>query len=303
MRKQTYLTALVIFALIWALSCSENPEDKPILNYDFPYQLDIPKQTILLPDELQEVSGIALLPTGEFACVQDEEGFILIYDTTQQEINRTRKFGSKSDYEDIVVIGNDAYVLESDGTIRAILNFDDEAYRREKYKFPLTGNYNTEGLCYDKSKNRLLIASKNAGSIENAKLGRRQIFEFSFEDSSYRTKPVYSIDFNDVRAYFKHKGDTLGLKAVEVSGPMMVFKPSAIQINPVSNHIYLLSAYPPMLAILDHKTGELVYAAMLQPDVHPQPEGISFDPKGELWIASEGKNQKGRICGFSYSKE
>ncbi len=296
------ITVLILLLLL-VFGCSQQPEDKPIPTYEFPYQLNFPSKTLLLPDLLQEVSGIALLPSGEFACVQDEEGFIVIYDTTLQEINRTVKFGSKSDYEDIAVKENDAYVLESDGTIRAILNFDSEGYRREKYRFPFSGNYNTEGLCYDKKNQRLLIASKNAGSIENARSGRRQIFEFSFRDSSYNTASVFSIEFEDVRSYFQQNEDTIGLNAVEANGPMMIFKPSAIQIHPISNHIYLLSAYPPMLAVLHHKTGKLLYVEMLPTDLHPQPEGLSFNAEGALWIASEGKNQKGRICRFWLKKD
>lgn len=301
--QATNISILIIVLMISFLGCRQHPDDKPLPDYQFPYALDFPARMMLMPDALQEVSGISLLPTGEFACVQDEEGFILIYDTIQHEINRSLKFGSKSDYEDIAVVGPDAYVLESDGVIRAIRNFDEEAYRRDKYKFPLTGNYNTEGIGYDKTNHRLLIASKNAGSIDNAKSGRRQIFEFNLTDTTYSTKPVYAIDFDDVRTYFKQTGDTLGLKAVETSGPMMVFKPSAIQIHPFSQHIYLLSAYPPMVAVLHYETGELLYTAMLPTDIHPQPEGLTFDENGSICIASEGKNSKGRICCFKINEK
>src|SRR6056297_2997738 len=79
-----------------------------------PYDLEKPSETYLMPEALQEISGIHLTTEGHFACIQDEAGIIFIYDTVQREVIEKIEFGPDKDYEDIELIGDDAYVLESD---------------------------------------------------------------------------------------------------------------------------------------------------------------------------------------------
>ncbi|MDZ7777923.1 MAG: hypothetical protein U5L09_21065 [Bacteroidales bacterium] len=101
-----------------------------------PYDLENPSAVYEMPSVLEEISGIHLLSDGLFACIQDEQGIIFLYDTTERKVVQEIPFDKDKDYEDIEVVGEDAYVLESDGDIRRVKNFRGEQ--------PETTRYDTE---------------------------------------------------------------------------------------------------------------------------------------------------------------
>src|SRR5690606_21985581 len=70
-----------------------------------------------LPGELKEVSGIALMNDNQFACVQDEQGTIFIYNTSTAKNEKKINFGGRGDYEGIAINGNMAYVVRADGNL------------------------------------------------------------------------------------------------------------------------------------------------------------------------------------------
>jgi uncharacterized protein YjiK len=70
-----------------------------------------------LPSDLKEVSGIAYIDEQRFACIQDEEGKIFIYNTTSGKIEKQIPFSTAGDYEDITLKGNTAYIVRADGTL------------------------------------------------------------------------------------------------------------------------------------------------------------------------------------------
>jgi uncharacterized protein YjiK len=79
-------------------------------------EIDI-KEKWDLPSELKEVSGIAYLDEQRFACIQDEEGTIFIYNRTSDQIEKKIAFGAPGDYEGITVKGSTAFVVRADGRI------------------------------------------------------------------------------------------------------------------------------------------------------------------------------------------
>ena len=50
------------------------------------------KNSNSLPESLNEISGITYISNNTFACVQDEDGFIFIYNTERNEILKKIKF-------------------------------------------------------------------------------------------------------------------------------------------------------------------------------------------------------------------
>ena len=70
-----------------------------------------------LPTPLDEISAMAWIGDGRVVSVQDEDGVFFIYDMQSSQITRSVQFGAGGDYEGIAAVGNDVYVLRSDGVI------------------------------------------------------------------------------------------------------------------------------------------------------------------------------------------
>ena len=52
------------------------------------YNLTSPDFSFVLPDTLREVSGLAAIDSTSFACAQDENGVLFIYDVLQNRIKK-----------------------------------------------------------------------------------------------------------------------------------------------------------------------------------------------------------------------
>ncbi|MDX1285770.1 MAG: SdiA-regulated domain-containing protein, partial [Draconibacterium sp.] len=76
------------------------------------------------------------------------------------------------------------------------------------------------------------------------------------------------------------------------------FSPSGIAIHPENGSTYILSAKGSTLVIFDHNS-DLEKVVLLNDKKIPQPEGICFDSKSNLYIATEGKGSPGKIFIFT----
>src|SRR5690554_5062322 len=89
------LSVLVLVGFLWF--AFENPALNPRLQKE--------NYTILrkwkMPDQLHEISGITWIGEDRFACVQDEEGILFIYNIAKEEIEETVNFSMAGDYEGI----------------------------------------------------------------------------------------------------------------------------------------------------------------------------------------------------------
>mgnify|MGYP003577667834 CR=1 FL=1 len=84
-----------------------------------------------------------------FACVQDEEGKIFIFNRATGKIEKEIPFAGSGDYEGIALKGNTAYVLRADGVLYEV-NMDGAQASLKEHKTVLTVEHNVEGLTYDK---------------------------------------------------------------------------------------------------------------------------------------------------------
>ena len=137
------LRSLVLFLMV--ISCTNQERDTGTTGNSFspgavtdasldmagliPYDLGAPSAKYILPGCLTEISGISYYSPDKIACIQDEKGFIYLYDVKSKKIASTCKFGNSGDYEDIAVVGDTAYVLRSDGVIFRVEDFTNP-YRR-----------------------------------------------------------------------------------------------------------------------------------------------------------------------------
>jgi uncharacterized protein YjiK len=229
-----------------------------------------------LPDKLKEISGLSYLGPDRFACVQDESGILFIYNTADNKIEKEVPFGGAGDYEGLTLVGDDAYVVKSDGTLIGISNWNIKPVTTQ-YKTSLTAEHNVEGLVYDKAGNRLLLAIKDDEPTTKAYKG---VYAFDLGAKSFNSNPVYKIDMNSI------PGPATGKKKKG-------FQPSAIAKHPSSNDLYIVDGPSSRLMVMDAQGNiKQVYALG---NAFEQPEGITFGPGGELFISNEGVKGPGNI--------
>lgn len=63
------------------------------------YDLTSPDALFILPDTLREISGITKTEGNNFACIQDENGILFIYDAIRNQIVVQYFFNADGDYE------------------------------------------------------------------------------------------------------------------------------------------------------------------------------------------------------------
>lgn len=227
-----------------------------------------------LPSELREVSGISWIGENKIAAVQDEDGIIFIYDLDKKKVVKEIEFGGAGDYEGLAIEGEDAYVLESDGTITIIEKYQDSDKKTTSYKTKFNEKNNMESLELDLANHQLLIIPKDRDIDSD---DRKGVYAFSLEDYKLVDNPVMQLDMDDeVLKHFREK------KVYKN------FRPSDIAIHPQTKEMYMLEGAKPKLLILD-ENGTAKKGYRLDKNIFPQPEGITFGKDGSLYISSEGK--------------
>ncbi|WP_082780362.1 SdiA-regulated domain-containing protein [Rufibacter sp. DG15C] len=233
-----------------------------------------------VPEILREVSGIVYLGNNQFACVQDEAGVIFLYNTQTGTIDRQITFAAAGDYEGIALVGNNAYVVRSDGQLFEVTNIHTSQNQVTEFPSVLTSEHNVEGLGYDQKNNRLLLAIKGQEANSATYKG---VYAFDLSSKKLSKDPVFKLDLKDP-LLFQKKQKSLS----------KVWQPSEIAIHPVSGDIYLTEASNPQLFIL-HQDGKIKNRFALSKSEFYKPEGIAFSPSGDLYISNEGKNDAGNI--------
>jgi hypothetical protein len=266
------------------------------------YDFSRPGQTLVLPSILYEISGLAYLEGNSCACVQDEKGILFIYDLAKNEIKEEVAFAPDGDYEDITSIGEDFYVLRSDGTLYEISGYYSRDLKVTSYPTGIPAEEN-EGLCFDPDNNRLLIACKGKSVMDEGKNDLRLIFDFNLQTKTLSSKPVMSFNLESIRNFARINEIELPGKIKkngEISKSILKFKTSAIALHPLTKKLYLLSAVDFMLFVFD-MTGNIEAMIKLDPSLFNKAEGIAFSDKGDLFISNEGDGKDPTILKFNYS--
>lgn len=267
------------------------------------YNLKVPDKTIILPEVLHEISGMTLIDNSSFACIEDNDGIVFIYDFVKKEIKRQFVFWSKGDFEGITRVNDKIYALRSDGFLFEITNFNSGNPDVTPYPLGIPQGDN-EGVCYDKINNRLLITCKEIQGKNQKLKNKRLIYGFDLKTKTVSEKPVYSFDLKDFRKFADDNGLILNLqsdnkKRKEVK--TFRFHPSDIAIHPFTGEIYILSAVDKTLAVFDI-SGNIRHLVMLTPSLFNQPEGIIFLDNGEMLISNEGGSGRPTLLLFDYRK-
>lgn len=230
------------------------------------------ERTWELPSALNEVSGIAYIGNSQIAAVQDEQGIIFIYNLESSSIEKEVEFAGAGDYEGIATEENTAYVLRSDGNIFMIRNFLNGA-TVEEFSNEFSEKNNLEGLFYDKKDEQLLLAVKGEDPYSEDYKG---IYAVNPTNMRVDRNPAYKLTF-------EHRV----FDGIQKEDVQETFYPSEINRDPGNGNLLVLEAENPRLLLLD-AGGNPLELHQLDKDLFPQPEGLTFDEQGRLYISNEG---------------
>ncbi|GGW53378.1 uncharacterized protein YjiK [Winogradskyella epiphytica] len=274
----TVIITLIFSAILLAL---QGPVTKALvkksdrLNAKYAVHYTI-KSTFTLPDILREISGIVWLDENTFASIQDEDGFIYVYDVAENEIKDKIEFANSGDYEGIAINENDAYVMRSDGLLFVVKNYRSEHPEISEIQTPFSSDNDIESLNYDPDNNRLLTAPKEEDLITKNIKG---IYQIPLKTMRMDSMPIIKINLKSEKLKpFRHKKIH------------KTFNPSGMAIHPITKEIYLVDGKKPKLMVLNMK-GEILKALPLDKRKFAQPEGITFSDDGRLFISNEAGNK------------
>lgn len=253
------------------------------------YDFARPAASYSMPSELAELSGIALTGSDQITGVEDETGNLYHYNLTTKRVDHVVEFGKSGDYEDLARVGNDWFILRSDGTL-----FRYNGTTTQEYETGLTFTNEPEGLTYDAASKTLLVACKGepGASLPDTK---RAVYRLQSGTYKAEASPAYVLNVEAIVASVPSQEASPkkpGKKGKKKEG-MKGFAPSAVAVHPITHHVFVLSARQNGIVELD-EAGQLVAASSLPTDLFPQPEGLAFTSTGELYIASEASKKSGQ---------
>ncbi len=300
MKVSTIYYLVIIATLVFACSAKSDKITSTPIDYDFPYDLSDPEEKHTLPESLKEVSGIAIYNEKYIAAVQDEKGSIYMYSLKDKKVKEKMKFGDAGDYEGITIHDRKAYVIASNGKFYSMDIDKNDLRNIQSQKIKIEINTDIEGLCYHPQIDKFLIAFK--GRLSKNDFDERSVVTYDGSGPKYNKKLFYSINNRQIKEYIN--ADTSKRKDLEklkekLSWLKPAFFPSEIAIHPLSGDIFMISSVNKLLIVVDAKKQQLKYLEVLDDDILPHPEGMTFKKDGTLFISSEaGNGKKARIMEF-----
>jgi SdiA-regulated protein len=245
-----------------------------------------PVRRVALPDELQEISGLALSSDGRLFAHGDEEATVFQIDPgTGQVLERFRlaptgqepELGKKArkgrvagDFEDMAIVEDRFFLVTSNGVLLEFAEGGDGAsVPYTAYPTGLGERCEVEGLTYEAGAGELLLLCKEFHV--KAERGRVAAYGWSIADRQLDPTPRLAVPYAALRPL-------IGTNA---------FNGSALAFTP-GGHSVVLVAGPQRLFVEITADGRVVEGGPLDRRAVEQPEGIAFLRDGALLISSEG---------------
>ena len=279
------ITSPVLLLLLLIFSNCKNKQP-----YKSPAGYDINKpEKFVMKNSLKEISGITFIPGKEdvLYAIEDEAGKLFSITPGSDQLSHS-KFAKKGDYEDVTILNDTTVaVLKSDGSLYLFSTNEIGKEKIESVKefdniLP-EGEY--EGLCTDSTK--IIALCKNCGGDKQ----KKEVSVYTLQQAPGDSLIVANTFKVDI---------TMILPADENGKEK--FHPSGIAKNPVTHEWYIISSVNKLLLVLDEHWKAKDYYP-LDPSVFKQPEGITFNSKGDLYISNEGGTGDANILLFRYQKQ
>jgi len=246
-----------------------------------PYVLTKPDRAWTMPDELKEISGIVKMPGDTLLAIEDLHPTLYFINVSQEKAVIAKKLSfaevakDKFDIEDVTMDSSHMiYALWSHGVIFKITNWKDKM-QVDVDETTLDKKNNTEGLAYNPFSGDLLIACKNESGLEGENKSTRAVYAYDVASRKIKDTPFLVIEKKELDKFASRKVD---------------FYPSAIGVHPLTHDIFIISTKGSKSIACFSQSGVLKGFEILDPELLPQPEGICFDYKGNIFISTEGKH-------------
>lgn len=263
--------------------------DSSLINQEgMAYDLSHPDKEWKLPKELKEVSGNTFIDENHILLIEDSKPNLYLFNTKNGKVEKTITFAKQEkgqfDIEDVTLVGDIVYALQSHGRIYKIENWKSNPKVTEIKTF-LSEKNDVEGICYDKDNNRLLLACKGHSGVKDADKHTKAVYAFDLKTEKLVEKPVLVFKPEDFKAIISRE---------------LRFNPSAIGVNPATKEWYLLSTLDNKGMVIFDTHGKLKAYQAINEDLMPQPEGLCFAPDGTLYLSSEAaKEDNGKLFRFN----
>jgi uncharacterized protein YjiK len=287
MMKNSIQTGCPLFSILLLACAVTLSAGCNLQSYDSPegYELGKPQKS-QLGKVLNEISGISYNP--------NDSSLLAISDSKKKvfEINlkrlRLRDYsneiiGPDQDIEDIVNLEDSIYILSSKGQIYEYVRGKGDSAIIKSYMLNANGKNDFETLYFDSAARGLVMLCKSCAADKGKQ--QRSAYRFDLSSKQFDTTALYHISTTDVKKMMKDDDAK--------------FDPSAAAINPIDKKLYILSSAGNLLVIAD-SNGKPISAYNLNPDDHPQAEGIAFAPNGDMYITNEGKYGTPTLQIFKY---
>jgi uncharacterized protein YjiK len=257
-------------------------------SYDSPVGYDFGRpQKSELGKVLNEISGISYnLNDSSLLAISDSKKKIIEISLKRSRLRdyTADVVGPDQDLEDIVNRETALYLLSSKGLIYEVpLNGDTMSVRT--YPFWSNDKNDFETLYYDPKANGLIMLCKSCAADKDQH--KRSAYRFDLATKQFDTTAFYSISTTEVKNLAKDDDAK--------------FDPSAAAIHPLNKKLYILSSAGNLLVIAE-PNGKPLKVYRLNPDEHPQAEGIAFAPNGDMYISNEGKYGTPTLQVFRYQQ-
>lgn len=291
----------ILFIFILLACHSIDGSDNELILKRIPYQLGSPDKKLKLSKKLEEISGLSIRDSFLIA-IQDEKGKIFTIDTSSGKILNEFKFDKKDDYEGVAAQADTLYAINAKGDIFIIQPISGSPEKLTlKVKTELSNKNDVEGLCFDASNKRLLLACKGSSSTKKDKNSSRAIFSFDLINN--HLEDFFRISKKELESFLNLNKELVNdpdfYQYLLSKDEQMPLEFSGIAIHPMTNDIYVLAASTNSLLILNHN-GRIIGLHKLSNKIFEQPEGITFDDQCNLFIASEGIKKKAKIFKYKY---
>ncbi len=261
------------------------------------YLFSKPDMVFDLPGSLVEISGLSYdLSHKHLIAHNDEEGKIFTISPTSGEIVNEEEITGLGDFEGIAQWKDTIVMIKSKGDI---IVYDRVQKNTTKINTVLKSEHNIEGLWYDQSEHRLLLAGK--GEAYRGAANEKALYSYSLNNLKNTELELYhTVNVDTLNAWFRmHKTLENNLEQNQkIQQRILSFAPSSIAVHPLNQRIYLTSSRGKSVVVLNEDLS-IHDIILLDKTQIEQPEGLCFSPDGTLYLCSEGKKNPGRL--FVYS--